>query len=154
MPVTNPVANSSFHCFRRSGLSVPFALMVATATLLPAPAQADSDAPTPDFSGLGSVEPPLPEVLTTTRLRQPKSRVPGTTTIIEGDLIRDLGVMNLVEVFRLVPGMTVAEVGSNNPVTSYHGTVHYEQRRLQIQVDGRTSYRASLSDTDWHTMLL
>lgn len=152
MPVTNPVANSSFHCFRRSGLSVPFALMVATATLLPAPAQADSDAPTPDFSALGSVEPPLPEVLTTTRLRQPKSRVPGTTTIIEGDLIRDLGVMNLVEVFRLVPGMTVAEVGSNNPVTSYHGTVHYEQRRLQIQVDGRTSYRASLSDTDWHTM--
>ena len=52
----------------------------------------------------------IPEVLTTTRLRQPKSRVPGTTTIITGEMIRDLGIMNLVEVFRLVPGMTVAEV--------------------------------------------
>ncbi|WP_288076045.1 Plug domain-containing protein, partial [Marinobacter sp.] len=94
----------------------------------------------------------IPEVLTTTRLRQPKSRVPGTTTIITGEMIRDLGIMNLVEVFRLVPGMTVAEVGSNSPVTSYHGTVHYEQRRLQVQVDGRTSYRPNLSDMDWNTM--
>ena len=94
----------------------------------------------------------IPEVLTTTRLRQPKSRVPGTTTIITGDMIRDLGIMNLVEVFRLVPGMTVNSVGSNQPVTSYHGTVHYEQRRLQVQVDGRTSYQASLSDMDWNTM--
>ncbi|WP_407657995.1 TonB-dependent receptor plug domain-containing protein [Marinobacter orientalis] len=94
----------------------------------------------------------IPEVLTTTRLRQPKSRVPGTTTIITGEMIRDLGIMNLVEVFRLVPGMTVNAVGSNQPVTSYHGTVHYEQRRLQVQVDGRTSYRASLSDMDWNTM--
>lgn len=95
---------------------------------------------------------PIPEVLTTTRLRQPKSRVPGTTTIITGEMIRDLGIMNLVEVFRLVPGMTVDAVGSNQPVTSYHGTVHYEQRRLQVQVDGRTSYSPSLSDMDWNTM--
>ncbi len=94
----------------------------------------------------------IPEVLTTTRLRQPKSRVPGTTTIISGDLIRKLGILRLVEVFRLVPGMTVDTVGSNTPVTSYHGTVHYEQRRLQVQVDGRTSYRPNLSNMDWNTM--
>ena len=68
----------------------------------------------------------IPEVLTTTRLRQPKSRVPGTTSIISGDLIRQLGIMNLVEVFRLVPGMTVNYVGSNEPVTSYRS----EERRV------------------------
>ncbi|WP_228702869.1 hypothetical protein [Marinobacter gelidimuriae] len=34
----------------------------------------------------------IPEVLTTTRLRQPKTRVPGSTTVIEGDLVRQLGV--------------------------------------------------------------
>jgi iron complex outermembrane receptor protein len=94
----------------------------------------------------------IPEVLTTTRLRQPKSRVPGSTTIITGDMIRKLGIMNLVEVFRLVPGMTVNYVGSNVPVTSYHGTVHYEQRRMQVQVDGRTSYRANISQVEWNTM--
>ncbi|WP_225314946.1 TonB-dependent receptor plug domain-containing protein [Marinobacter confluentis] len=103
----------------------------------------------PDAYGVQSA---IPEVLTTTRLRQPKSRVPGTTSIISGDMIRKLGIMNLVEVFRLVPGMTVNYVGSNVPVTSYHGTVHYEQRRMQVQVDGRTSYRANLSQVEWNTM--
>ncbi len=95
---------------------------------------------------------PVPEVLTTTRLRQPKSKVPGSTTIIQGDLIRDLGILNLVEVFRLVPGMTVAYVGSNKPVTSYHGTVAFDQRRLQVQIDGRTAYQPSLAGVEWNTM--
>lgn len=94
----------------------------------------------------------IPEILTTTRLRQSKLKVPGTTTIITGDMIRDLGIMNLVEVFRLVPGMVVGEYGSNNQVTTYHGTTQYEQRRLQVQIDGRTAYRASLSDVDWIAM--
>ncbi|MFO8142697.1 MAG: TonB-dependent receptor [Marinobacter sp.] len=94
----------------------------------------------------------IPEVLTTTRLRQPKTRVPGSTTVITGDMIRDLGIMNLYEVFRLVPGMVVNFVGSHQPVTTYHGTVHYEQRRMQVLVDGRTSHRATLSDMDWETM--
>ena len=94
----------------------------------------------------------LPEVLTTTRLRQPKTRVPGTTTIITGEMIRQLGLLNLADVFRLVPGMTVGAVGSNQPVVSYHGTVAYEQRRLQVLVDGRTAYMPSLADVDWNTL--
>jgi iron complex outermembrane receptor protein len=94
----------------------------------------------------------VPEVLTTTRLRQPKSRVPGTTTVISGDTIRDLGLLSLADVFRLVPGMTVASVGSGQPVVSYHGTVAYEQRRLQVLIDGRTGYKPSLADVDWNAM--
>ncbi len=119
---------------------------------------AEEAADTYELAALGyapeafDMESAIPEVLTTTRLRQPKSRVPGTTTIITGDMIRNLGIMNLVEVFRLVPGMTVDAVGSNQPVTSYHGTVHYEQRRMQVLVDGRTSHRASLSNMDWNSM--
>lgn len=109
-----------------------------------------SDSFEPDYSFL--LEEPVPEVLTTTKLRQPKSRVPGTTTVIQGELIRDLGILNLVEVFRLVPGMTVGYVGSNRPVTSYHGTVAYDQRRLQVLIDGRTAYQPSLSGVDWNTM--
>nr|WP_227498868.1 TonB-dependent receptor [Marinobacter sp. ELB17] len=94
----------------------------------------------------------IPEVLTTTRLRQPKTRVPGSTTVIEGNLIRQLGINSLVEIFRLVPGMVVGEVGSGTPVTTYHGTVHYEQRRMQVLIDGRTAHRATLSDMDWQSM--
>lgn len=152
MPVTNSVSRSALYPPARPGIAPSTVLLLTALWMIGTPALGQDEPPFPDFSALTALEPALPQVLTTTRLRQPKSKVPGTTTIIEGDLIRDLGIMNLVEVFRLVPGMTVTEVGSNNPVASYHGTVHYEQRRLQIQVDGRTSYRASLSDTDWHTM--
>ena len=95
---------------------------------------------------------PMPEVLSTARLRQPKSRVPGTTTVITGDTIRELGILTLVETFRLVPGMTVAYVGSNQAVTSYHGTVAFYQRRLQVLIDGRPAVRSSLSDVDWNAM--
>lgn len=156
------VTNRNVHNFpntrrHRRAFSAFIALLSLNAAGLQAqdiPTQGDADASAgPDMmSDDFGMEPGIPEVLTTTRLRQPKSRVPGSTSIISGDLIRDLGIMNLVEVFRLVPGMTVNYVGSNVPVTSYHGTVHYEQRRMQVQVDGRTAYRANLSQVEWNTM--
>ncbi|GGC71161.1 TonB-dependent receptor plug domain-containing protein [Marinobacter halophilus] len=131
--------------FRLSLLASAIIGITAT-TASAAPADQDFNA------GFISFGDDIPEVLTTTRLRQPKTRVPGSTTVITGDMIRDLGIMNLYEVFRLVPGMVVNFVGSHQPVTTYHGTVHYEQRRMQVLVDGRTSHKATLSDMDWETM--
>ncbi|TYC63888.1 TonB-dependent receptor [Marinobacter sp. BW6] len=138
----------------RRPLGTCLGLSLALSTLLPAAALGQTD--TPDFiPGLLALEgeqSEIPEVLTTTRLRQSKLRVPGTTTIITGDMIRDLGIMTLVEALRLVPGMVVGHWGSTNPVATYHGTSQYEQRRLQVQIDGRTAYRISLADVDWLSM--
>jgi len=157
-----PVTNRKFHVFRKPRPSRRAFLLSVTLLPLISTGSQGQELTDQQHSGMPSdsslmsgdypLQQALPEVLTTTRLRQPKSRVPGTTSIITGDLIRDLGIMNLVEVFRLVPGMTVNYVGSNIPVTSYHGTVHYEQRRIQVQVDGRTAYRANLSQVEWNTM--
>ncbi|MDL0433500.1 TonB-dependent receptor [Marinobacter sp. TBZ242] len=160
MSVTNyPVKSPVFPGNDRLPSRPVVAILAGVLFTLPMASEAqEEDAGVYDLAALGNVpeafnmDSSIPEVLTTTRLRQPKSRVPGTTTIITGDMIRDLGIMKLVEVFRLVPGMTVNAVGSNQPVTSYHGTVHYEQRRLQVLVDGRTSYRPNLSDMDWNSM--
>lgn len=127
------------------GMAVIFPVSVSGADE-PAPGLALN---APEHSALDTT---MPEVLTTTRLRQPKTRVPGTTTVISGETIRDLGLVALADVFRLVPGMTVAAVGSNRPVVSYHGTVAYEQRRLQVLIDGRTGYQPSLADVDWNAM--
>lgn len=127
--------------------------LLASAILALSTGNAGADTGFPEFSnGLVAFSDDIPEVLTTTRLRQPKTRVPGSTTVITGDMIRDLGIQNLYEVFRLVPGMVVNFVGSHQPVTTYHGTVHYEQRRMQVLVDGRTAHKATLSDMDWETM--
>ncbi|HLV77031.1 MAG TPA: TonB-dependent receptor [Marinobacter sp.] len=131
--------------WRKNVLPV-LAALLATIPASVSGADAPADVPYPGLSS------EIPEVLTTTRLRQPKTRVPGSTTVITGDLIRNLGIVNLYEVFRLVPGMVVNFVGSHSPVTTYHGTVHYEQRRMQVLVDGRTAHRATLSDMDWETM--
>jgi len=145
-PCKNPDTASLREPFSLSPLIITLATGLAIAA---APVQAAENQVEGGFYGFSDA---LPEVLTTTRLRQPKTRVPGATTVITGDMIRDLGIMSLVEVFRLVPGMVVAEVGSSTPVTSYHGTVHYEQRRMQVLVDGRTAHKATLSDMDWQTM--
>ena len=145
-----------------SGIAVfpgrPQLPLMALALVLPCAAQADEALPASpwlasgDIAELADGDYTVPQVLTTARLRQPKARVPGTTTVISGETIRDLGFVSLADVFRLVPGMTVASVGSNQPVVSYHGTVAYEQRRLQVLIDGRTGYQPSLADVDWNTM--
>lgn len=152
MPVTNYCSSRTHH---RAPLSRGHGLatLIGIACALGSSATWSQDELSADFSeGFYGLTDAVPEVLTTTRLRQPKVRVPGTTTVIEGDMIRALGIMSLVEIFRLVPGMVVAEVGSSTPVTTYHGTVHYEQRRMQVLVDGRTAHRTTLSDMDWQTM--
>ncbi|MFC7296425.1 TonB-dependent receptor plug domain-containing protein [Marinobacter aromaticivorans] len=151
MPVTNPGKTTSRFPVPGSRYVAAAALMVSTLSG-PTTSAAQPGSDDPESVGFYGFNDEIPEVLTTTRLRQPKTRVPGTTTVIEGEMIRDLGIMSLVEVFRLVPGMVVAEVGSNTPVTTYHGTVHYEQRRMQVLVDGRTAHRATLSDMDWQSM--
>lgn len=150
MPVTNFAVN--LPVVRSCYTGALGAVLCVWATFTPAADATPAPIPGQEAMVLYGATAEVPEVLTTARLRQSKTRVPGTTTIIEGDMIRDLGVMNLVEVFRLVPGMVVANVGSNKPVTTYHGTVHYEQRRMQVLVDGRTAYRTTLSDMDWDTM--
>lgn len=151
MPVTN--LNSHIkRCPTSHSLGAVVVILLIPAFSYPAPVLAQSLSDDAEKLALYGFDNNIPDVLLTTRLRQPKTRVPGTTTVITGDMIRDLGVMSLVEVFRLVPGMVVAEVGSNTPVTTYHGTVHYEQRRMQVLVDGRTAHRATLSDMDWQTM--
>jgi len=127
-------------------------LALASATCLPVHAEPSDPVLAPEFLAIDGEPSMLPEVLTTTRLRQSKLKVPGTTTILTGDMIRDLGIMNLVEALRLVPGMVVGHRGSTNPVATYHGTSQYEQRRLQVLIDGRTAYRASLADVEWIAM--
>lgn len=95
---------------------------------------------------------PVPTVLTASRLRQSKTTAPATVTVLEGRQLRELGIIQLWEVFRLVPGMTVQFVRSNIPIVTYHGLAGIDQRRMQVLIDGRAMYNAGLADIDWHNM--
>ena len=92
----------------------------------------------------------FPVVLTSARMRQPQSEVPGSVTVIDRRLIEASGAREVHELFRLVPGMSVALTDGNIPQVSYHGTQAMDTRRMLVLVDGRTEYLPGLARVRWH----
>ncbi len=93
--------------------------------------------------------PPLPQVLTATRLKQSAAAVPGSMTVIDSELIKASGARDISELLRLVPGMMVGYTTGNQAAVNYHGTSASDARRMQVLIDGRSVYRAGLATVDW-----
>lgn len=93
--------------------------------------------------------PPLPHVLTATRLKQAPAAVPGSMTVLDRALINASGARDISELLRLVPGMMVGHISGNQALVNYHGTNANEARRMQVLIDGRSVYRAGLATVDW-----
>jgi len=96
-----------------------------------------------DLSGIEMV----PEVLTATRLKQPRSEVPGSMTVITADHIRRWGVRTIPELMRFVPGMFVKH--GDQDVIAYHASNPNLMRRMQVLIDGRSVYRAGIASVVW-----
>ena len=94
----------------------------------------------------------LPMVLSATRLRQSQLETPASVTIIDRDLIRSTGARNIVELLRLVPGMSVGYVRGNTPEVSLHGLHTDFSRRIQVLVDGRSIFKPGLSRVLWGSL--
>jgi len=92
---------------------------------------------------------PIPQVLTPVRLKQPRTEVPASVTVIDRDLIAATGLRDLPEILRLVPGMAVGERSGWDSVVSYHGTNRRNSRRMQVLIDGRSVYQAGLATIEW-----
>lgn len=89
----------------------------------------------------------VPEVLTATRLKQPRAEVPGSMTVIDAKQIERWGVRTIPELMRFVPGMFVKH-GSDDAV-AYHASSPSLMRRMQVLIDGRSVYRAGLASVGW-----
>ena len=67
----------------------------------------------------------MPTVLTVSRLAQPLDESPAAVTVIDEETIRAAGIVDLADIFRLVPGMYVGHNAGYfhtvNPTVSYHG---------------------------------
>ena len=92
---------------------------------------------------------PLPEVLTPVRLRQPRTEVPASVSVIDADTIAASGIRELPEIFRLIPGMAVGARSGWDYIVSYHGMNRYNSHRMQVMIDGRSIYQAGLANIDW-----
>lgn len=96
----------------------------------------------------------LPVVLSLTRLAQPASRLPGTVTVIDREMIDATGARNIPDLLRLVPGFMVGYKSGNKPVVTYHGMSDTFARRIQVLIDGRSVYLASYGGVPWNDLPL
>lgn len=95
----------------------------------------------------------MPTVLTVSRMAQPVDESPSAVTVIDEETIRASGVVDLTDIFRLVPGMYVGHNAGYfhtvNPTVSYHGLTDAYSRRMQVLIDGRSVYSPIYGGVQW-----
>ena len=96
----------------------------------------------------------LPVVLTPSRLSQPLTDSPSAVTVIDRDMIRASGFTQVADVFRLVPGFSVAYSSSLLPTATYHGLGDGYARRFQVLIDGRSVYSPDFGQVSWRNLPL
>lgn len=127
----------------RNHIAVVLSALGSLSTLASPYVAADSEVET------DPLDPPIPQVLTPVRLKQPRTEVPASVTVIDRELIDAAGVREIPELLRLVPGMVSAARSGWDYVVSYHGTNRRNSRRMQVLIDGRSVYQAGLATIDW-----
>ncbi len=95
----------------------------------------------------------VPRVLTVSRLSQSLADAPSAVTVIDRETIRASGIVDLPEIFRLVPGMYVATnagfVYNTNHVVSYHGITSAYSGSMQVMINGRSVYSPLFGGVNW-----
>jgi iron complex outermembrane receptor protein len=90
-----------------------------------------------------------PVVLSATRLKQSLSDAPAAITVIDKDMIKASGAKEIVELFRLVPGMQVGYRRGHLTAATYHGMSDEFAGGMQILVDGQSIYNATFGGIFW-----
>jgi iron complex outermembrane receptor protein len=91
----------------------------------------------------------IPIVLSATRLSQPLSNTPAAITIIDKEMIRASGALEIPDLLRLVPGFQVARYHGAKYTATYHGHADQFARDLQVLVDGRSVYDPVFGGVSW-----
>jgi len=94
----------------------------------------------------------LPLIVSASRLTQTVLTSPASVTVIDKDMIQASAYTDIADVLRLVPGFQVARAdGRTYSVTSHGGGWEFGNR-LQVLVDGRSTYLSTLSVVDWDNL--
>jgi len=95
----------------------------------------------------------MPVVLSVSRLSQRLDEAPAAVTVIDRQMIKESGIWDLAEVFRLVPGMVVSYHSTRaytmDNTVSYHGLSDAYARSMQVLVDGRSVYSPAYGGVLW-----
>jgi iron complex outermembrane receptor protein len=89
------------------------------------------------------------EITSASRKEQRADAVPAAVYVITQDDIRRSGYTTLPDLFRLVPGMQVAQINGNKWAVSARGFNGLYADKLLVLVDGRTVYNRLFSGVLW-----
>jgi iron complex outermembrane receptor protein len=106
------------------------------------------------MTGAGEYFSELPVVLSASRLVQTVDEAPAAVTVIDRRMIRASGARDIVDLFRLVPGMTVGAYKGHRPILGFHGFSETFFRQLQILVDGVSVYSPLWGGGEWNELPL
>jgi iron complex outermembrane receptor protein len=87
-----------------------------------------------------------------THLKQEIDQVPAAVTIIDRRTIESSTAVDLVDLFRLVPGFQVYYLHANRTGVTYHIPGGEYSRRLEVKIDGRSVYESVFSSVEWNTL--
>ena len=90
------------------------------------------------------------EITSASRKGQLVEVVPAAVFVITQEDIRRSGIRSLPELFRLVPGMQVAQVNANKGAVSVRGFNDVFSDKLLVLIDGRSIYKRTFSGVFWH----
>ncbi|MEH6649610.1 MAG: TonB-dependent receptor [Motiliproteus sp.] len=125
-----------------SGLKLPFLLL--TGLWFPTFAVIADELMTEDDL-LGSIQ----TVTNATRLEQQINELPVAVTVIDRWMIESSGAVNVVDLFKLVPGFQAYHINANKFGLTSHGQGDDYPGRLEVTVDGRSVYLPVFSSVDW-----
>lgn len=91
----------------------------------------------------------LPVVISPSRLAQSVLTSPSAVTVIDKAMIEASGFVEIADLMRLVPGFQVAYADGKDIAVTYHGHGWEYPNRLQVLVNGRSTYTSALSTVDW-----
>ena len=97
--------------------------------------------------GLGSVP-----VLSGSRVEEDAHTVPAAVTKISGDMLRSMGVHNLAEALKLVPGFNVTRAGWSDPRVTYHAGATMTPRRINLLINGAPGYYSEYAIVFWEEL--
>ena len=95
----------------------------------------------------------VPTVLTVSRLAQSKEDSPSAVTVIDSETIRASGIVDIPELFRLVPGFYVGKsagfIFNSNHAVSYYGMASAYPGAMQVLINGRSVYSPLYGGVQW-----
>src|SRR6187402_359002 len=74
--------------------------------------------------------------LNTAKLKPGSADLPSSVTIITKAELQTLGITQIYDALRLVPGMAVAKHSTSKIAVGYHGTNTVIPRRMEVLIDG------------------